>query len=154
MPHGEMAKKTVLHRICKRLDLGPDARDAVDLVEGEYELGDTEALPPPERPTGDDGLSLFDDIGDKAPDEPGPQDKAEKAAHDAESARYDDIIDKEKDKVASDAAMLGHESLDKHVAQLPPDEVDALQPMMPDLRTAATAADLRTERLEETADRP
>ena len=137
MPHGEMAKKTVLHSICKRLDLGPDARDAVDLVEGEYELGDTEALPPPERPTGDDGLSLFDDITDKAPDEPGPQMV---------------LIPKHQD--ARDAAMLGHESLDKHVAQLPPDEVDALQPMMPDLRTAATAADLRTERLEETADRP
>ena len=64
MPHGEMAKKTVLHRICKRLDLCPDARDAVDRVEVGYDF-DAPALPPPrpDRPTaGADGLSMYDSI--------------------------------------------------------------------------------------------
>ena len=72
MPNGEMAKKTVLHRICKRLDLCPDARDAVDRVEAEYDF-DAPALPPsrPDRPTaGDDGLSMYDDIVPDAPKAP------------------------------------------------------------------------------------
>ena len=79
MPHGEMAKKTVLHRICKRLDLSPDARDAVDTVEAEYDF-DAPALPPsrPDRPTAaDDGLSMYDDIetDPKAPELAPPLDE-------------------------------------------------------------------------------
>ena len=136
IPNGEMAKKTVLHRICKRLDLFPDARVAVDRIEGEYDFDATaESAPRPDRPTaGDDGLSMYDDIVDKAPDEAGPQDNA--GANDEMLAQH----------AARDAAMLGHESLDRHIAQLPPDQVIALRPMLPDLRTAATAADLETER--------
>ena len=64
MPHGEMAKKTVLHRICKRLDLSPDARDAVDRVEAEYDFdAPAKSASRPDRPTaGADGLSMYDSI--------------------------------------------------------------------------------------------
>ena len=127
MPYGEMCKKTVLHRICKRLDLDPEASAAVDMVEGEYDLG-TDA-PRLERPTGDGGLSMFDDIvNDK--DDPGT---VEKVAPDGE-------------KAARAAAMLGHDRLDQHLAQLPPAQAVLLQPLMPDLRIDATAADVRKER--------
>ena len=64
MPHGEMAKKTVLHRICKRLDLSPDARAAVNTVEAEYDFdAAADSVPRLDRPTAaDDGLSMYDDM--------------------------------------------------------------------------------------------
>ena len=44
---GEGAKKTVVHRICKRLELTPEVHAAVDRIEGGFDL---DKLPPP-RPT-------------------------------------------------------------------------------------------------------
>ena len=61
---GEMAKKTAVHRLCKRLDLTPAARAAVDHIEGDYEAlaaPETPQIAPP-RPSGDDGLDMYDDL--------------------------------------------------------------------------------------------
>ena len=151
VPNGEMAKKTVVHRISKRLDLEPAAREAVDKIEGEYDL-DAPALPEPParapqlpRPTdADDGLSMYDDMdaGHKALATVlgNPESDAVPGKQEAPPA-----LDPKAEKIARDIATMGTARLNEHFDRMPHDQAVAHFPIRTELETIATEADMRKD---------
>ena len=73
---GEGAKKTVIHRLSKRLDLTSEADQAIDRIEQDYDFdqvtGPTHDKPALPRPTDTDDDGVYDDVDDRPIVEPDP----------------------------------------------------------------------------------
>ena len=117
---GEGAKKSVIHRIAKRLDLAPAATEAIKTIEADHDfdgallsLG-TDALPPP-RPE----LEPEQTVQTDPPS-----------------------IDPEVEKAARDVASMGVGRLDAYFSQMSDEALATLDPIRKELDAIAYQADM------------